>query len=106
MGQTTPEVAFTASSIILGVVNIAGDLINVWILRQGVFGMGVATSVGYIVQLLVVCYYLIRTNSYFRISPKYFSLRLLPEVCRKGSPSLVKRLAGTLCPACDTALHE
>ena len=77
-------------------VNIAGDLINVWILRQGVFGMGVATSVGYIVQLLVVCYYLIRTNSYFRISPKYFSLRLLPEVCRKGSPSLVKRLAGTL----------
>ena len=87
---------FTASSIILGVVNIAGDLINVWILRQGVFGMGVATSVGYIVQLLVVCYYLIRTNSYFRISPKYFSLRLLPEVCRKGSPSLVKRLAGTL----------
>ena len=58
--------------------------------------MGIATSVGYLVQLLVVCHYLIRRNSYFRISVKAFRLRHLPEFVRNGSPALVKKCAGTL----------
>ena len=87
---------FTISSIVLGAAAIAGDLANVFIFRGGAFGMGAATSASYMIQLLVVCYYLIRKNSYFRISLKALNLRQLPELCRKGSPALVKKLAGTL----------
>lgn len=87
---------FTISSIILCAANVAGDFLNVYVFRGGVFGMGLATSGGYVIQLLAVCYYLLKKNSYFRISLKTVSLRLLPDLFRSGSPALVKKMAGTL----------
>lgn len=87
---------FTFSSVILAAVNIAGDLANVRIFHGGAYGMGVATSIGYVVQLVIICLYLIRSGSYFRISLKTLKLRLLPQLLRKGSPSLVKKFSGTL----------
>ena len=87
---------FTISSVVLGAANIIGDLLNVYVFHGGVFGMGLATSAGYVIQFLIVCGYLFRKNSYFRISLQDFKTRLLPELCRNGSPALVKKLSGVL----------
>lgn len=87
---------FSVSTIVLGAVNILGDLANVLIFHGGAFGMGLSTSIGYMVQFVMVCSYLIRKNSYFRVSLKSFKLHMLPELFRSGSPALVKKLAGTL----------
>ena len=87
---------FTASSVVLCAANIAGDILNVYVFHGGVFGMGAATSAGYLIQLFVLCFYLVRGKSYFRISLRALRLRLLPDLVRNGSPTLIKRLAGTL----------
>ena len=87
---------FTISSVILCVVDVAGDLLNAFYFKGGAFGMGLATSIGYYCQLIVICYYLIKKNSYFRISLKVLSFRYLSDLFLKGSPALVKKIAGTL----------
>ena len=87
---------FTASSAVLGAANIAGDLLNVYVFKGGAFGMGVATSIGYVIQFVLVFLFLFRKKTYFRVSLKAMRVRLLPELLRSGSPALVKKMAGTL----------
>lgn len=87
---------FTVSSAVLGVVNIAGDLLNVYVFKGGAFGMGIATSIGYVIQFVLVFVFLFRKKTYFRVSLKAMRVRLLPELLRSGSPALVKKMAGTL----------
>ena len=90
------KTCFTISSVVLCVVDIAGDLLNALYFKGGALGMGLVTTIGYYCQLIVVCYYLIRKNSYFRLSLKVLSPYQLPELVRKGSPALIKRVASTL----------
>ena len=59
---------FTASSAVLGAANIAGDLLNVYVFKGGAFGMGVATSIGYVIQLVLVFVFLFRKKTYFHVS--------------------------------------
>lgn len=87
---------FTISSILLCVVDIAGDLLNVYVFHWGAFGMGLATAVAFIVQVLVLIIHFIKRSSYFRFSLKACRLRSLKEIAKHGSPALVKKLAGTL----------
>ena len=87
---------FTVSSIVLFTVDILGDMLNVFYFHAGAFGMGIATSAGYYAQLIALCYYLIKKDSYFRISLKALAFRQLPDLAVQGSPALIQRLAGTL----------
>lgn len=87
---------FAFSTVVLCAVDIAGDLLNVFVFHGGVFGMGLATSLGYVVQFLVICHYLVRTESYFRLSLRAVKVRHLPEECRDGAPALVRKLSALL----------
>lgn len=87
---------FTASAFVLCVVDIAGDLLNALVLQGGAFGMGLATSVSYAVQLGMLVAFLLRKRSAFRFSLKALRPRDASELGKNGSPSLVQSLAFTL----------
>lgn len=87
---------FTASSIALCVVDIVCDLLNVFVFRGGTFGMGLATSLSYWVQAIMLIAHFVRPNHYFRFSLKHLSLHQLATVLSNGTPALVKKLATTL----------
>ena len=87
---------FTISSVVLCAVDIIGDLLNVYVFHGGAFGMGLATSAAYIVQMLMLVVHFLKRSSYFRLSIKACRLRCLKDIAKNGSPALVKKLAGTL----------
>ena len=87
---------FTVSSAVLCIADILGDLLNAFVFQGGAFGMGLATSCGYVLQLLVLLIHFMRPNHFFRLSLRGIRFGALREIIRGGSPSFVKRAAGTL----------
>ena len=87
---------FSVSSAVLCIAEILGDLLNAFVFHGGAFGVGLATSCGFVLQLLVLLTHFIRPKRFFRLSLKNIRRGQLAEIARGGSPSLVKRAAGTL----------
>lgn len=84
------------SSLVLMVTDIAGDLLNACVLGGGVYGMGLATSLSYILQFAVIMIHFMRKSSYFSLSLKGFDVKQLSEMIKAASPIFVKKAAGTL----------
>ena len=86
---------FTVSASVLCAADISGDLLNAFVFKGGVFGMGLATSVSTWIQLMMLLTHFMRHNSFFRILPGRISLSTIPRIAREGVPSFVQRLATT-----------
>ena len=86
---------FSMSSIVLCVVDIVCDLLNVFVFRGGTFGMGLATSLSYWAQAVMLIAHFVRPDHYFRYSLGHVSFRHLGAVLGNGTPALVKKLALT-----------
>lgn len=90
------KILFSSSSALLCITDIIGDLLNVYIFEGGVFGMGLASSIAFILQLLYLFTHFLKGNSYFTFSLKSFDLSYLSGIANAGSPTLVLRLATIL----------
>lgn len=86
----------TVASVALCVIDIAGDLANVLIVRGGIYGMGVATSTAMWFQLAVIMIYFTGRSRYFVVSMKAFTYSHLKNIVKGGSLTFVKRLATIL----------
>lgn len=87
---------FSLSAALLCIADVIGDLMNVLVFKGGIFGMGLATSVAFILQLLMIMTHFFRKEGYFRFSMSGFSFRWMKDVVRAGSPILIQRLATIL----------
>ncbi len=88
--------SYTLSGILMCAVDIIGDLLNVYMFHGGAFGVGLATSAAFIIQLAVMLIHFLKRSSYFRISWRACSTRHLKEIVKNGNPALVRKLSGTL----------
>lgn len=84
------------SAAVLCVSDIAGDLLNVWVFRGGVFGMGLATSISLLLQLAVLLTHFLRRRSYFTFSLKHFRAAFLGDIFKNGILTFMRSLA-TIC---------
>lgn len=87
---------FFISSIVLCAANITGDLLNALVFHGGAYGMGLATSVSYIIQMLVLLLHFYKKGHYFRFSPKMIRFRQLKGILRSGTPAMIRKLSGAL----------
>ena len=87
---------FTASAVVLCVIDIIGDLLNVFVFKGGTFGMGLASTISYYAQGLVLLTHFFKKNSYFTLRPRRFMFKTVLEIFSTGAPALVTRLATTL----------
>ena len=90
------KIKFTVSAFILCAVDVAGDLLNVFVFRGGTYGMGLATAISFNVQLLFLLTHFMKRNNYFAFSFRGIRFRNLKAVAKAGSPTLVQRAAITL----------
>ena len=88
--------SFTISSMVLAIVDICAGLANVFIFHGGAFGMGLAASLAYIAQFIVLLPLLLNRKRYFHLAFVKLKYALLPPVVRNGTPAFTKRLAVTL----------
>ena len=87
---------FTLSAAVLCLADVAGDLLNVFVFHGGVFGMGLATSVSFLIQLGMLCTHFLRKNGYFHLDLKCFQPGMVKEIMKAGSPTFVRKLATIL----------
>ncbi len=78
------------------VVNLAGDLASVFLFHSGMLGMGLASSLCYIVVFLVAVVTFIFKKPDFRFKLEGMSLSSLAPVVKMGLPSGIERFLLTL----------
>lgn len=72
----------------MAVSDIALDLVNVYVLRWGMFGMGLASSLSYYIALLIAAFYFLSSRCIFRFSLKLVTRRKIAELFRSGVPTV------------------
>ena len=87
---------FSLSAAALCVSDVIGDLLNVFVFHGGSFGMGMATSAAFILQLLLILSHFLKKDGYFRFSLRGVQPGLMRDVARAGSPTFVRKLATIL----------
>ena len=87
---------FSLSAALLCACDVAGDLLNALVFHGGSFGMGLATSAAFLLQLLVILSHFFRKKGYFRFSLRGLRPGQMKAVARAGSPAFVRRLATLL----------
>ncbi|MBP5706194.1 MAG: ATP-binding protein [Spirochaetales bacterium] len=70
------------------VINAAGDLLNIFIFKKGLFGMAAATSVSHITVFIVLLIYFLFFSKMFRFSLAHFDKSKLIDIIKNGTPSL------------------
>ncbi|MCR5304720.1 MAG: hypothetical protein K6E33_09175, partial [Lachnospiraceae bacterium] len=87
---------FILSAITLCVVDVTGDLLNVFVFHGGVFGMGVATSVSFMIQFLIPSLHVFTHRGFLRFSVHKVPLSLLMDLARNGAPVFIQYMGTVL----------
>lgn len=86
----------TLSAVVLCIVDVSGDLLNAYVFKQGMFGMGLATSAAYLVQTGVLLIHFTKKESFFRLSFQRVSGEIVFHLIKAGSPAFIRRIATVL----------
>lgn len=77
------------------VVNVGGDLLNVLVFDGGIFGMGIATSVGSYCAFLVLFFHFIRNKIGYRLVMRKLEWRIAGKIILPGLPTAGGRMFAT-----------
>ena len=77
-----------AAVLAMTVSDIALDLLNVYVLKWGMFGMGLASSLSYYIAMLFAAYYFLSSRCIFRFSLKLVTRRKIAELFTSGIPTV------------------
>ena len=79
------------SAAVLTICDIAGDLINVFVLDGGLWGMGIATTISYWIAAGVLLLHFFKANSNFKFLPEAVSIKNLRQMILIGLPVILGR---------------
>lgn len=75
-------------SVCIFIINGAGDLANIFVLKKGLFGMAAATTAANITVCVVLLIYFLTASRIFHFSVAGFRRRDFLLICRNGLPSM------------------
>ena len=79
------------SAAVLALCDIAGDLINVFVLDGGLWGMGITTTISYWIAAGVLLLHFFKANSNFKFLPEAVSLKYFRRMILIGLPVILGR---------------
>lgn len=85
-----------ASTIALCVSDIIFDLLNALVFNGGTFGIGLATSLSFVVQLIIVLFHFRKKERIIRFSLKGIPWKETSCIFKESSTSLVRRIVSVL----------
>ena len=74
-------------SVLTTVIDVAADIFVIFVLSGGMFEIGFATSLGYIIPFFISAAFFMRSGTVFRFSFKGFDPGLSCEMLRLGAPA-------------------
>ena len=87
---------FTSSAFLFFGADIIGDILNAYVFHGGNYGMGLATSLSYMMQFFMLITHFMRKTSYFALSLKGFEAVQVIEMAKAAAPTFVLKLATAL----------
>lgn len=87
---------FTFSAFALAVSDIIGDLVNVFVFHGGNFGMGLATSLAYVLQFAILITHFLKKTRGFSFSLSAFQPSQLAGIFKAASPQFLMKFATAL----------
>ena len=81
------------SGITTCIADVAGDLLNIFVFRGGLEGMGAATAISNVCAAAVLFLYFFRSGRLFSLNPVFIRLKYLPEFLRLGYSQAVHGVA-------------
>lgn len=87
---------------VMTVLDVIGDLLDVFVFRGGMLGMGLATALSYIVALVIMGLHFLKKDIIFRFSFKGMRITDLRDILFTGAPSAV----GAASTALRTLVHN
>lgn len=88
----------TVSTLIQSAVNIAGDILSVFVLGAGTYGVGLSTGIAYNISAMVLMLNFVRKQSVFRPFSASPEFRTLPKVLNIGLPYFTELCCRVLAP--------
>ena len=85
-----------AAVLTMTVTDVALDLLNVFVLDWGMFGMGLASALSYYAAMVVGGVYLLSKKCVFRFSLKNVRKKTIAELFRGGIPAGVNMMASVV----------
>ncbi len=83
-------------AVLMTIGDIVFDLMNVYVFKGGMFGMGAASSISVYLALIVLMIHFFRKKYIFHISFRELWLNTLPEICRTGLPYAITQVCRTI----------
>ena len=79
--------------VVLSISNIAGDLINIFVLEGGLFGMGIATTISYLFAAGFLFLHFLKPTANFKFTLEEADLKNFREMFLIGSPVIMVNLS-------------
>ena len=88
----------TSVSILTTIIDVAADAFVIFVVGRFMFGIGLATSLGFIIPFFVSAAFFLgrKSRSAFRFTLKGFSLKRCGEILRLGAPSGIVKGSNSL----------
>jgi len=86
------------ASLVLAVGDIAADLLNIFVLKGGLFGMGLATAISHILGGCIVLTHFMKRDKMFSISFKNIRWKELKPIFSLGMPRATSMIGRTIGP--------
>ncbi len=74
------------ASLSCAIVDVAGDLLNVFVFHGGMFGMALASSISHYTAFFIVASHFLKKGSLFRFSPGLIRRGMLSPLLKDGFP--------------------
>ncbi len=79
--------------LVMTILDVALDLINVFVVHGGVFGMGIASSVSYYAAVIIGIGYFISKDCLYRLRKKGLTSKMLRSIVSGGVPTIINQLS-------------
>lgn len=86
------------SSLVIAIIDILFDALNVFVLKWGMFGMGLASSLSYVGACIVILSHFRSKDCYFKFSFKYLTRNKIKPIIVGGIPRGIMRLCEAVGP--------
>ena len=87
------RVRLALAVVLMTVSDILFDLLNVFVFRGGMLGMGLASSLSYYLALIVGAAYFFKKDCMFKLDRKAVKGKVCAEILKDGVPTVINALA-------------
>ena len=87
------RVRLVAAVLCMTIADVSFDLINVYLIKQGTFGMGLASTISYYIAVFIGVIYFFKDKCIYKLKKSLLKLSNLKEIAAGGVPTVINQIS-------------